>query len=297
MIKADGSYSRTVVFTVSKNNVAMGGMMTPPGEGAETKPPKDKPEDYFKLPVAREGMRVVRSEDKNSFIVTATRDAATGAAAVQDISLLAGKTVFATSTVKVTKLPDGRVEYLETLHGSPPATAAQQFSMPEIRVNVKRVLPAESQTTALIDKVTHEVELNYVHALFGPPEPTIFSLMMTPDTILRRVNAYAFVENSRCFREAIPGLSEVQSKEMARSLAQSLTERILDQTDSMSQNSKPKSESGDNDMTPLAFAVKFPGTIVETNGLIDPITGEVYWSLIPLGLQAGDAHLRLVFQP
>ena len=56
-------------------------------------------------------------------------------------------------------------------------------------------------------------------------------------------------------------------------------------------------DSDSNEMTPLFYSVSFPGTVVETDGLQDPMTGEVYWSLLPMVLDLGDVKLRVVVKP
>jgi hypothetical protein len=197
----------------------------------------------------------------------------------------------------VNKLADGRLEYVETLHSAQP-DEDHPFAVEELRPRVKKVIPAAYQTTEVIDKLTQQVAVNYIHAVFGPPEPALLNLFTSPEAVLRRVNTFAFTENTRSFREVIPSLTESQAQDVSRELAQVMSESILDQTDMMNQK-KPdeKKNSNDNAMTSLMFSVKFPGRVVESNGIFDPVTGEVYWSLLPAGLEVGDAKLRLVVQP
>src|SRR5205823_1049612 len=51
-------------------------------------------------------------------------------------------------------------------------------------------------------------------------------------------------------------------------------------------------------MTPAAITlvVKMPGRVVETNGIVDDLTGEVYWTLYPQAALERDVTLRAVFE-
>jgi hypothetical protein len=287
-IRGDGSFSRKVVYTVSKQNPAMGA----PSDSAG--PHMDKPDDYFKLPSAGEA-KLVRTEDKNNLIVTATRDLAAGSPPLQDVSLWAEKgKVMATSTVSVRKLANGDIEYVEALHAVSPDPKGQQFTIADLRARVKKAIPDAYQKTEIIDQVTKGVTLNLVHALLGPPEPNLFNLLLSQDATIRRINGLAYTANMATFKSAMPGLTDEQAKAMARALIDILNQDALDQSNATNQASGPGEKSSGNEMTPLTFAVGFEGKIVETNGIIDPLTGEVYWSLLPATLDAGDVQLRVV---
>lgn len=285
-VNGDGSFSRKLVFTVSKTSMGM-----PSSEGST----KEKPEDFFRIPAA--GYKVERSETKEGLTVTATRDYPVGTPVVEDVAVWGTKKqVLATSSAVVTKLPDGRIEYVETLRRFGPAKE-DEFAIPELRALVKKALPASMQQTATIDKVTREVALNYFHGLFGPPEPLFPMFFLNPDAGVRKLNAVVFLKNVDSVRQ-IAGASQSEAEDVAREIGRTVTDPLLNQADSTSQKQTEKSDppGSDNDMTPLTFAVKFPGKVVETNGILDPLTGEVYWSLMPVSL-ANDVKLRLVIQP
>jgi hypothetical protein len=288
-IHADGSFTRKVVYTVSK----MTGMGGPSAGDA-----KDKPEDYFKLPVAGPGVKVVRTDGTNGPEVTVTREVAADSQGLQDITLWSEKgKPMATSTVTVRKLSNGQIEYVELLHALTPNPKAQDYAIAELRARIKKSLPAEYQKTEIIDQLTKGVTANLLHALFGPPESNLAGLLANPDVTLRRVNATAFASNKLTFKEAIPALTEEQAAEMSRSLNNILNQDTLNASSAADQASKPKENSSGNEMNPLFFVVSFPGKIVSTNGIIDPVTGEVYWSLLAAALDLGDVQLRVLVQP
>jgi hypothetical protein len=290
-LNSDGSYSRKIDFKMSKT-AAMSGLS---GGGDAESTNEKKVEDYFKIPSGA-GLKVTRKDTDSDSVVTVVRTGAAGADPVQDIALWADKgKILATSTVVVNKLPDGRLEYVEVLHST--QLAKDLPLIKELRPQVKKAIPASHQTTEVIDKVTREVAMNLTRALFGPPEPTLFSIFSNPELALRRINIIAYNANVRTLQDA--GLTEAEAKDAAKTLAQSLTDEVMNQSRKMEpqQQSAPEQKSSDNEMTPMTFSLKFPGQIVESNGLFDPLTGEVYWSLMPAGLEAGDVKLRVVVDP
>src|SRR5579862_792826 len=155
-LHADGSFSRKVVYTVSKNSGMSGGAQQS----------KDKPEDYFKLPAADHEVNVSRSDTTSGISVTVTREVAADSGPLPDIALLsdAGK-VMATSSVSVKKLSGGQIEYVETLHSLEPGKTIEQMVIPDLRARVKKAIPAEYQKSDLIDGLTKEVMMNFVRAL------------------------------------------------------------------------------------------------------------------------------------
>ncbi|HVT12652.1 MAG TPA: hypothetical protein VHE55_10325 [Fimbriimonadaceae bacterium] len=285
-IRADGSFTRKTVYTIMPDT-AISGMTDAKPKG---------PADYFKLPAKGPGVDVVQVQDKTNTVVTVTREVPAGAAPLQDIVLLGGKGgVLAASTVAVTKLADGRIEYVETLHRLSPPQSIPDMTTLDLRARVKKALPAEDQRTELIDRLTKLVTINLVHAVMGPPEPNLFNLVFSPDSAARRVNTFAFNANVATFKAEVPNITEAQAAAMARSLVDLLNPSAFD-AGKVSQEPK-KPESDENELMPIFFSIKFPGTVVETDGLTDPMSGEVYWSLLPMVLDLGDVKLRAVVEP
>jgi|GEM_PF-6140716 len=288
-LRADGSFTRKVVYTVSKNG------MGPSGDDSQQKP--EKPEDYFKIPAASPNLSVTRADGANGQTVTVSREVPASAGTLEDISLLneAGK-VMATSSATVKKLPDGKLEYVETLHSVTPGKAADQLIAPDLRARVKKLLPEEFQNTETIDLTTKAVMTNVARVLVGPPDPIFFTLLTATDSALRKLNAAVYFLNVKSFKEIIPSITDEQARTMAKSLANAFNQDILNPAKSAPQ---PGSEGNTdkNAMSALFFSVSFPGKIVETDGIVDPVEGDVYWSLFPMALDLGDVKLRVVVQP
>lgn len=286
-LHADGSFTRKNVYTVLPS-------MSPGTSEGQKK--KENPEDYFKLPAKGPGVDIVRSQEKDKIVATVTREVAAGSPPLPDITLWDDKgKAMATSTVSVTKLSDGRIEYVETLHRLEPPKSVPPLLAADLRARVKKAIPAEYQKTELIDDLTKRITLNLAYAIMGPPEPNFFNLILSPDSTIRRINTLAFTSNVRTFKAAIPSLTDRQASMMARSLVDLLNMDALN-----ADKASPEASSGnsnENEMTPLFYSIKFPGTVVDTDGLVDPMTGEVYWSLLPMVLDLGDVKLRAVIRP
>ncbi len=283
-IRADGSYTRKTAYTVM-----------PDMSQGDTGGHKKTPADYFKLPAKGPGVDVAQVQSQANTVVTVTREIAAGAPALQDIVLLGEKGgVLATSSVRVTKLADGRIEYVETLHRLNPPKSIPALKIADLRGRIKRALPVEAQETERIDRLTHLVTLNLVHAVMGPPEPNFFNMVFSPDGTARRINRLAFDANVATFKAEMPNITDAQAAGMARSLVDVLDVASLDKDHA---ESSSQGNSDQNEMNPLFFSIKFPGTVVETDGLTDPLTGEVYWSLLPMVLDVGDVRLRAVVKP
>jgi len=287
-LRSDGSFTRKIVYTVTKNTMGT--------QGGSDSQQKSKPEDFFKLPVAGPGVSVTRGDSPTGLTVTVTREIAAGADRLDDLTLLddAGKPL-ATSSVAVRKLADGKIEYVETLHTLKPGKDVDQMVAPDLRARVKKILPAELQKTDVIDETTKAVMVNIAHALVGPPDPLLFSMLTSTDAALRKLNAAVYAANVKTFKETLAGITEEQARMMARGLANAFNQDILNPSSPASPGGPGGSDT--NAMTPLFFSVSFPGRVVETDGIEDPVQGDVYWSLLPAALDLGDVKLRLVVQP
>jgi hypothetical protein len=63
------------------------------------------------------------------------------------------------------------------------------------------------------------------------------------------------------------------------------------------EGSKEKQKEGpsdDSNLIAMFTSVKLPGRIVESNGELDEVSGEVFWAYYPEAAQLGDVTLRAV---
>ena len=285
-LAADGSFQRKVVYTVNPS---------PAGTG-------QKPVDaasLFRLPKDGAGIRVeTKTDAKGVQTVTVERTVAKGSPALNDITLLDDKgQPLATSTVTVTTLNDGALEYKETLHYAGAEKAETKGQTEQLRAAVKKALPTQYQKTELIDSATHKALVAAVHVLFGPAEPTFGDIMVNHDGAERRVVRLLFTAYATALHEAIPDMTSVECDEVARNVVKAFGIDQMNMDPAAAGNPEKTSNSSQNDMTPLFFLVATTGKIVETNGIIDPLDGKVYWSLFTPSLQVEDVTLRLVVKP
>lgn len=302
-LNPNGTFSRSTTYTMPAAAGGLGalGSLGTPAEGGE-KPqeqPATKPEDVFKVPPQSAGVKVTSATVKGDTTVTVSREAPFDTTLDSDIVLWEkkGKPMLS-SSVAVKKLADGNIEYTETLHWLGKPSKNGPTTDPDIRLKVKNVIPQALQQTEAIDKATKAVAVNLVHAMFGPPEPMLANFFMDPDGAMRRVNTRILPMNAQTFRSVMPSLTEAEAVDMSKRLSMSV---MLDPNDQSPLDRKPASGEGesssDNSLCTLYFEVAFPGTIVETNGLVDVLDGRVYWSLLAAGVELEDVVLRAVVKP
>jgi hypothetical protein len=281
-LAADGSFHRSVKFSASS-----------PMSGDQTGPPVT-PQTVFNIPAASAGVSETSSTDQGAKTVTVARDVPAGSGPITDISVIdkTSSTPAFTSSVSVQKLPDGNLEYVETLHANKHFTTDVSKSTDEMRASIKGALPARFQSTETIDKLTNAIAGAFMHILFGPPEPLIAEALIDPDLMSHKVMSRAKKSLAVVFREQLPELTNDELKSILDKIAKESTF-----SKNMTNSSAQPSNSDPNEMMPLTFTTTFPGKLVETNGLSDEDSGQVYWSLLAPTLEFGDVKLRLVVDP
>lgn len=288
-IEPDGSFTRKIRYAVKKG-----------GDGLSQSGPQTV-EDAFRLPTGST-VTVTKKTEKDELIAEATQSIAAGTGALKDLVILSEKKApLVESSVTVRKLADGKLEYVEHLHwigAIPPGT---DMEMPaEIRAIIKKSLPERFVKTEIIDGVRHDLMLAMVHALFGPSQPMFFDLLTNTDSAERRLIGQVAPQLIASMKTRMPDLTDDEALAVARSIAGALklSDFAKDKANAAQPGGNPDSKKSDSgEMTPMTFVVGFPGKIVESNGITDPLSGEVYWSLYPPSLQLGDVDLRVVASP
>ncbi|MBS1718055.1 MAG: hypothetical protein JSS72_10040 [Armatimonadetes bacterium] len=291
VLNGDSSFTRTVKYAVTKNDQAQGMSGVP-----------SKPDDVFRIPSSAPGVKVDTTTEKEQTVVTVTRSVAAGANAMQDVTLLSSKkTPVLTSSVSVKRLGDGNIEYVELLHWVGPKTKSDQDVPGEFRAIIKKALPARFQTTAVIDKLTHRVLTETVHILFGPADPLLSTALLNQDLFELKMHGAFFARLVPAFQEEATGMTDDEAKAVLRKMMPDLDSSTVMKNNAHptppDPTAPPTKDSGNDGLTPLTFTVGFKGRIVKTNGIVDPATGDVYWSLYSAVAEFGDVELRLVVEP
>jgi len=285
-VAADGSFTRTVHYAV-----ATGGSAAP------------DPTSLFAIPRPGNGVTVTPSQGKDEDSVVVTLKSPSGSAPLQDITLLSDdKKPLVQSVVRVLKREDGALEYDEDINWVGPVPQEQTFDANEVRKVVKGVLPERDQVTATIDRVSHRVFLTLAHLLLGPPDPIAFSMLGDPDMVNHKARMLLMEPLKSALKSEAPDLTDDEALNGAKALTQTLEQMSL--MDKAKEVAQPPDPSSDNkkqsnaiELSPLTFAVSYPGKLVESNGLADPYDNQVYWSLYPMVLPLDEIHLKLVAQP
>lgn len=285
-IHADGSFDRTVVYAVKDLDGLAGGMPT----GSNQQMPKP-----FVTPKASTGVTVTTSKLNDENLTTVKRSLEAGSKPLNDIALLAQTAMsnekpVATSSVEVKPLGDGKFEYLETIHYSGKNPIDSQLP-PEFRLQVKKALP-DGADTATIDKTTKAMANAVIHSLMGPPDPLVGDLVLNQDLALRKMKVRLYLDFDQALREA--NAPADRKKAFLDKILDDEISKVLGDTKNKT-NPQKIDPTAQGSMVPMLYSVKIPGQLLEHNGNIDPITGDVYWALFPEAASVEDVKLRVVF--
>ena len=263
----------------------------PGGEGGP------KLEDSFVLP-SSSVYAIKQDKTEEGVKGTLTRTVAAGATIENDVVLKGAKGPLTSNKVAVTKLADGRMEYVETLTWTAgPGEFAETPA--ELRLAVKKAIPERAATTEVIDAATTGIKRTIWKIFFGPGDPLIPLLVFHPDLGAKRMM-------QRVFKEADPNLqAELGDKMDAATRAEFIKNFVtaLNIEEMMAakqkQKQNPAESTGDDKgaLVSMLFSVKVPGKVLETNGEVDPITGEVVWAFYGEAAQPAPVQMRVVYQP
>jgi hypothetical protein len=280
-IRSDGSFDRAVTYKAVNST----------GPGSPTAP---KLEEFFSIPPEGNGMTHERATTPSEVTLTATKAFGPESQLQDDVKVsVKGETAFR-NYARVTALGDGRFEYVERVKwvgkktDDPGATA-------KVKERVRKILPAEA-TDQQVDAVATGVIGGLNEAIMGPSEPMVLMLLMHPDLAERRMRAkvkHAFTDSLTAAgyqgaeRDAI----------LAKALKDFNTQDVL-----QPQQEAQAATTGNPDDTavqfvPLLFVVKVPGEVLETNGIRDDESGEVWWALYSASAMYRDTVMRVVFRP
>lgn len=278
-VNADGSWKRTVKFTVAKDE-GMGG------------PTADQ---IFDLPKG-EGWTSKKTENKEDIEWTYTRMAKVDELISKDISIREigpegpGKDLMLVNEVTVKRIAPNRLKYRETYRwvGKKKEDTAKEL---EGALGLKTVLPANLQSKEDLDKVDAGMKAEILRIMFGPGDPMITQLLSNPDYGVRKmVNRLA-----KSFDKV---MANVYGDRLPMEERRKIIGKIVDSASSSivnskkSENSNPESAQKSGPPITMFISVKLPGRIVETDGEVDPYSGEVFWSMFPEAASLGEVSIQ-----
>lgn len=283
-VRDDLSLQRKVLLQVS-------GEFNFGSEGKES-----KLEDMFVLP-AQPPYTLKREKLKDSGEKgLLERELTPGNGFENDIVLKGKQGGLTSNTGGIRTLPDGKVEYVETLRWTGKENTFGRTPA-ELRAAVKAALPPTVAQTETIDRATSAIKRTIWAIFFGPGDPLLPTLLLHPDLGARRLR-------SRIHKEADPFLvAELGTTVEPAARAEFIKNFVvaLDVDELMASKDKSPAEATGSDdkgsLVSMLFVVKVSGKIVETNGEVDPVSSEVSWALFGEAAQAGDVQMRLVYEP
>jgi hypothetical protein len=275
-LKPDGSGNRKVTFTLSK--------------GMEEKAPKV--DDYFKLSRASGAKITEKADDKGDLVVTMERNLAAGAAPFTDIELREKDGIRLRNLVSVKNLGDGKLEYTETITWVSAKKTDFTKQNTQFARLLPKALPAGVSDEATNQKIASEAASSMVQLMFGPNEPMILMLMTHPEYTLKKFKArFAKSLDSVMARNLDEKMDAAARKDAIKKLV-----ALLD-AESVVGDKEQAGQEASEDKTGLVaftFSVTMPGEVIETNGELDELSGDVSWAMFGEGAQAGPVVLRAV---
>ncbi|MCH8273321.1 MAG: hypothetical protein IH851_00830 [Armatimonadetes bacterium] len=277
-VNEDGSWTRTVKFTVVRSGDT-------PISGLEI-------EEIFELPAGAE-WKITKEDAGDETIYTAVRSVAPGEDAFQDVVIKDKNKVIMVNEISVRQIAPGRLEYREVIRwrGKTPEEITEPDA--EIIQAIKEALPEGVGADEDIRDVALSLQRGFWRVLFGPGDPIFGQMIMHPDLAERRFKQRIGVEmNSVLESKFGDNLTVAQRRDVAvKMISFANLDEVVDEEKSEAEKSGPGGASG---LVALTFVVKLPGRIVETNGEVDKLTGEVFWGLYPEAAAVGEIVLRAV---
>jgi hypothetical protein len=308
-VRANGGWTRKAVFTIAQSDndkatkkLALRDVFTPPsgaGWKVEQKTTGEKPPQIT---------------------VTAIKQALPGETITGDLTVksAAAKGSLPARVVNeatVRSAGPGRWLYTETFRWTGSRPAIGKDMAPLLGQSLKSALPAPFATDASVRELGPRLQRALWTTLFSPPEPLLLDfydnllpvpILSDPDertgVMIRRLGPGIDAALLQTFGAR---MTPEQRHETAINIATRIASYTGEQAGTGSKmggtaGSSPGTDSASESfggMVPVAITlvVKMPGRVVETNGVVDDITGEVYWTLYPQAALDHDVTLRAVF--
>ena len=311
-VHANGSWTRKAVYTISESDGAKG-----PNAAKQL-----GLRDLF-TPPAGQGWKVVQSKTGDKppqLVVTAVKEVGPAETISGDLTVKSGAAkgqlpsrVVNTAAVRPVR---GGWRYTETFHWIGVRPNVEKDMAPLVGPSVKMALPPALATDANARALSVRLERTLWRTLFSPPEPLLLDFydnlvpitgLSDPDErqsiLTRRLGPGIETALLETFGAGMPAQ---QRHRTAIRLARQITEISGAQAGKAdvkggSAGKPPGTDSAIEyfgGMVPVAITlvVKMPGRVIETNGLVDELAGEVYWTLYPQSALDQDITLRAVFE-
>jgi hypothetical protein len=203
--------------------------------------------------------------------------------------------ILTSNKVSVRQVSPGRYVYQETLHwtGEVPANM-HKFDI-KVTDMVRAALPTEMATDENVSFVANTFSKEFDLALVGPPSPLIHRmpmLMSAPEVFVRLMTTRAGKGLLAALKEKYGDKMAAQQRlTLTQKLIQGITDEIKESGPAQAGDAQGSDSSKGTTGASLFVSVKLPGKVIETNGIADPYSGEITWSLYPEAAAFGDITL------
>lgn len=277
-VSADGSWKRTVKFTVAKQE----GMQSP---GADV---------LFDLPKGA-GWTSKKNEKKDETEWVFTRTCKVDEVISKDISIREtdkeGKSqgMMLVNEVTVKQVAPNRFKYRETYRWVGKAKEAMDKKAEEA-LKLDETIPANLRNPEDLKKVAVGLQTEMLRVMFGPGDPMITNLLSNPEYGVRKLMNRLAKSFDKVLAEVYGDrLPMDERRKMVAKIVEGASNNVLEEK--KSEANDPTSSSSGAPIT-MYISVKLPGKIVETDGEVDPYTGEVFWSMMPEAASMGEVSVQ-----
>ncbi|MEQ8762751.1 MAG: hypothetical protein RL885_02410 [Planctomycetota bacterium] len=283
-IHPDGSWTRESRYSTSDE-------LSGPTESFEVTIREDL-EDYFDFTGVEKWEKDARNELGGGVLIMSRR--AQPGETLSDFALKGedGK-VIARNEVTVTRLSEKRFEYKETLRWVGPIPELLEEPSPERVQYFAGKLPEDiEQADRVAKELTRAAVQQYVLLLYGGTgqRPLLSEALVHRNVALRKLQARLRKGITADLQERLKG--HPQHDRLADIVAKIVDSEMIQQLGEKDEDKDVFND--DRSLIALDFTAKLPGKIIETNGELDEVTGEIYWTLFAASPVLEDVVLRAV---
>lgn len=279
-VAADGSYKRSIAISHSSGSL-----------GEVESNPRAELEQMFRLPSGA-GWKTEWGGTDQEVKFTAERAYAAGESGGADLVTLEGGKEESTNEFSVKEVEPGVFEYREKIAWKGERAKLSEFN-PEALESIKKKMgeSATKVTDADLQTLGRNAQVAATRLMMGPTEPMIFSLLSSPEygvrKLTRELGKALLKETETFFGER---LTAAEQRTLVRGMIETMD--LQDAANEQVPNPTEADPSGGpTSLVTFSLTVKMPGEVISTNGELDPLTGEVFWSFLPESASFGDFEL------
>jgi hypothetical protein len=227
-------------------------------------------------------------------ITTLERDGKIGDGVMTDIIVKSKKETILKNYATVRRLDDGRIEYYEKIVFTKPNSTELDKGAQMFMDEMKNSLP---EGVAISDDelktITRNTMTGMVRLMFGPDDFLLAYAFTSPDGAQRRLKGkIATTMDKQMLITLGDRMNEEQRMASIRKVIAKLDN--INTFDPKNKANASPEQSGTDNMVGMSTSVKLPGKVLETNGTIDPLTGEVYWDFLSVSGEFASLELRAI---